>query len=511
MHHGDVKEGMMEMYGYDDQKRYYEPDYSDMSTADYMKAMAQRAHGNVEGEEQPYYGHGSFRQQAGSAPGQGAFLPLQSPGRKRAYADELREEIPDPKKERKEKREQRAKKEHKSPSGFFKRAAAVLMAAVLFGGVAGGMFYGIAGKRIKELDERQKTLTQAQPVTTAYAVNDGTTDSQSLDVSDIAASAMPSVVAITIKAIKEYPTYFGYYQEYETEGSGSGIIIGQTEEELLLVTNNHVVEGATKVSVAFIDQEICEASVKGTDKENDLAVIAVKLSEIPKVTLSEIKIARLGNSEELKVGQQVVAIGNALGYGQSVTTGIVSALNRYNRTNATPLIQVDAAINPGNSGGALLNMNGEVIGINSSKYASTDVEGVGYAIPITRAQEIIAELMHMPEHTPDPTNESEDRGYLGVKCSTVTEEASAAYGIPVGVIISGVTADSGAKEAGLAKNDVITSLDGIPMKTAEELTGYLESKKPGDKVEVTYEALSEDHYETRTVTVTLIEKPEEYN
>ena len=329
-----------------------------------------------------------------------------------------------------------------------------------------------------------------------------------MDVSTIAENVMPSVVAINISAIVEQQGMFGCTQQYEAEGSGSGIIIGENDSELLMVTNNHVVSDATTVNVTFADGESYEAQVKSTDSDTDLAIVVVKLSDIKESTMNQIKIATIGDSDSLKVGEQVVAIGNALGYGQSVTTGIVSAKDRTNSTNTTPLIQTDAAINPGNSGGALLNMKGEVIGINSSKYSDTTVEGMGYAIPITAVQDRLDDLMN--RQTREKVDESE-KGYLGISCATVSSDVSEAYGIPEGVLVTDVASKSAAEKAGIKANYVITKIDGQSISSAEELTEKLNYYAVGETVPITYEYLKDDAYVEKTVDVTLMENPNANN
>ena len=484
--------------------------FSELSTQEYMHAMQERARANVDGKTSSYGGYNPFGEQYT----EGTYSPLgYAKPTEESFNEKLaRDKAAEERKEAKAKaRAEKKKKRDGSGKRIAKRVCAVACAAALFGGIAGGVFYGIAGSKLKALDEKQQEIlgkTTYAPIATTAALPDGTEDSLDLDVADISAAVMPSVVAITIKQVQEVPNYWGYYEQYEAEGSGSGIILGQNDKELLIVTNNHVVEGADKVSVAFIDNEVYSAKVKGTDSENDLAVIEVNLSDISESTLSKIKAATIGNSDELKVGQQVVAIGNALGYGQSVTTGIVSAIGRMNSTNATPLIQVDAAINPGNSGGALLNMKGELIGINSSKYASTSVEGMGYAIPISQVYNIIEDLKSI--ETRDQVSDDE-RGYLGVNCGTVTDEISEAYGIPKGVMVSKVGKDSGAANAGIKKNDVITKVDGQSVKTMEELTERISTYRKGEKVQITYETLEGEDYVEKSVTVTLTDKPTEFN
>lgn len=400
----------------------------------------------------------------------------------------------------------------KGGASFWKKGAAIVVSAAIFGGVAGGTFNMIAGDKIQELSQVAEQTTEqteaaastSQIVTTeAIGLTQTSTIGNGMDVSAIAENVMPSVVAINISAIVEQQNFFGYVQQYEAEGSGSGIIIGENDSELLIVTNNHVVSDAKTVNVSFVDGESYEAKVKGTDSDNDLAIIVVDLKDISDSTMSQLKIATIGDSDSIKVGEQVVAIGNALGYGQSVTTGIVSAKDRANETNETPLIQTDAAINPGNSGGALLNMKGEVIGINSSKYSDTTVEGMGYAIPITAVQDNLDALMN--RETREKVDEKE-RGYLGISCGTVTSEISEAYGIPTGVLVTDVQSDGGAKKAGIKKNYVITKIDGQSVSTAEELTEKLSYYKAGETIPVTFQYLKDDSYIEKTVNVTLGEK-----
>lgn len=416
----------------------------------------------------------------------------------------------------------------KKSSGLFKKAVAFTVCGALFGGAAGGTFTLVDNYFNKSNDKEivQETeattdtvkeevteevsgkTTEESPVSipTTTTLSDGEIDSQSLDVSDIAENVMPSVVAITIKAVTEYDMgFFGGTYEYESEGSGSGIIIGTNEKELLIVTNNHVVSGAETVSVCFIDEQVYEANVKGTDSDNDLAIIAIDLAKISADTMASIKVATIGDSSEIKVGEQVVAIGNALGYGQSVTTGIVSAKDRVVSTNTTPLIQTDAAINPGNSGGALLNMRGEVIGINSSKYASTEVEGMGYAIPISEVESILEELMN--EETREKVPE-EKRGYLGIMCQTVDVTTSATFGIPSGVLISDFTEGSSAKAAGMEKNSIITKIGRQSIGSTDELTGYLEYYAAGEKIEITAMVNVDGEYVEKTYSVILGKQPE---
>lgn len=325
----------------------------------------------------------------------------------------------------------------------------------------------------------------------------------------MAENVMPSVVAITNKSVQEMQNYFSMFgmggqpQEQEVESSGSGIIVGQNNEELLIVTNNHVVEGADTLSAGFIDNQVYEAKIKGTDPDNDLAVIAVSLSDITEDTLSQIKAANVGNSDDLQVGEQVVAIGNALGYGQSVTTGIVSALNRKIDSSETSpeLIQTDAAINPGNSGGALLNMNGEVIGINSAKFASTEVEGMGYAIPISTASPIMEDLMNRT--TRDKVS-ADQASYLGIGGKDVSSEIEETYGIPRGVYVASVEEGGAADQAGITEKSVIVAFDGTKVSSMTELKAQMEYYAAGEQVSVTLKVPANNgEYEEKEVTVTL--------
>lgn len=343
------------------------------------------------------------------------------------------------------------------------------------------------------------------------------------DVTAIVQECMPSLVAITNVSIREVESFwgFGWYnmpQQREQTSTGTGIIIGQNDTELLIVTNNHVIAGATNLTVLFSVDEgkdgasAVEAQIKGTDASKDVGVIAVPLKDIPAETLSEIKVATIGDSSELKVGEQVVAIGNALGYGQSVTTGIISALNRevtlQNDDGSllnNSLIQTDAAINPGNSGGALLNMKGEVIGINEAKYSSEYVEGVGYAIPVSDVEGIIGDLKTM---TIRPEVDADKMGYLGINCQDVTEEISKQYDMPVGIYLKSVVSGCGADKAGLKKGDILTRFDGIGVSSYDSLRERLQYYEAGETVEVTVMSSENGEYVEKTVTVTLSSKEE---
>ena len=493
---------------YTQAQQYGSTYYGDMRTQEYMQAMAERAQQMSQGTE--HYYNNNYQQPNQNAYNYGQNNYYQN-GFQNADAEQPKAKVKKAKKQRVKKA-----KSPKTPHNkrtFWKKGVAVVASAAVFGGVAGGAFYGIAGNQIKKLDALTNTTTEVASTTSA-----ATTQSLSLtstasvgngmDVSTIAENVMPSVVAINISAIVEQQGMFGYTQQYEAEGSGSGIIIGENDSELLMVTNNHVVSDATTVNVTFADGESYEAQVKSTDSDTDLAIVVVKLSDIKESTMNQIKIATIGDSDSLKVGEQVVAIGNALGYGQSVTTGIVSAKDRTNSTNTTPLIQTDAAINPGNSGGALLNMKVEVIGINSSKYSDTTVEGMGYAIPITAVQDRLDDLMN--RQTREKVDESE-KGYLGISCATVSSDVSEAYGIPEGVLVTDVASKSAAEKAGIKANYVITKIDGQSISSAEELTEKLNYYAVGETVPITYEYLKDDAYVEKTVDVTLMENPNANN
>ena len=418
-----------------------------------------------------------------------------------------------------------------------KKGLTLSLCAVLAGGLAAGSFEGInkitGAATVEAANKDETTLTYAKSEKKADdsdAKSDDSKDAEqsttkgSLDVSDIAEEALPSIASITTKSVQEVQSYYGMYgmygyapqqQEQEVEGSGSGIIVGKNDDELLIATNYHVVSGADTLSVAFVDGNAVEASVKGFDEERDLAVVSVSLDDIDKDTMDAISVAKIGSSDDLKVGEQVVAIGNALGYGQSVTTGIVSAKNRRmdsdnntvtdgsdDSSNGVNLIQTDAAINPGNSGGALLNMEGEVVGINSAKLASTEVEGMGYSIAISDVTDILQNLMN--ETSRDKLDDSE-HGTIGIKCISVSSEAVQMYGIPAGVFVSEVTEGGAADKAGLKANSVITEFNGKTVSSADQLIEYLSYYEPGEEVELTVQVPKGTGYEEETIKVTLDE------
>ena len=422
-----------------------------------------------------------------------------------------------------------------------KKGLTLSLCAVLAGGLAAGSFEGVnklagwSGATTVEAasNKDETTLTYAKSekkdADTSDSKSDtgkdtGSTAKGNLDVSEIASEALPSIVSITTKSVQEVQNYFGMYgmygyapqqQEQEVEGSGSGIIVGKNDDELLIATNYHVVEGADTLSVAFTDGNAVEASVKGFDEERDLAVVSVSLDDVEDDTMDAVSIANIGSSDDLKVGEQVVAIGNALGYGQSVTTGIVSAKNRRmdsdnntvtdgsdDSSDGVNLIQTDAAINPGNSGGALLNMEGEVVGINSAKLASTEVEGMGYAIAISDVTDILQNLMN--ETSRDKLDDSE-HGVLGIEGSSVSSEAVQMYGIPAGVFVKKVTEGGAADKAGLKANSVITEFNGKTVSSIDQLMEYLSYYEPDEEVELTVQVPHGTSYKEETVKVTLDE------
>jgi serine protease Do len=422
-----------------------------------------------------------------------------------------------------------------------KKGLTLSLCAVLAGGLAAGSFEGVnklagwSGATTVEAasNKDETTLTYAKSekkdADTSDSKSDtgkdtGSTAKGNLDVSEIASEALPSIVSITTKSVQEVQNYFGMYgmygyapqqQEQEVEGSGSGIIVGKNDDELLIATNYHVVEGADTLSVAFTDGNAVEASVKGFDEERDLAVVSVSLDDVEDDTMDAISIAKIGSSDDLKVGEQVIAIGNALGYGQSVTTGIVSAKNRRmdsdnntvtdgsdDSSDGVNLIQTDAAINPGNSGGALLNMEGEVVGINSAKLASTEVEGMGYAIAISDVTDILQNLMN--ETSRDKLDDSE-HGVLGIEGSSVSSEAVQMYGIPAGVFVKKVTEGGAADKAGLKANSVITEFNGKTVSSINQLIEYLSYYEPDEEVELTVQVPHGTSYKEETVKVTLDE------
>ena len=410
------------------------------------------------------------------------------------------------------------KRERKGGGGMM----AFTIALSLVMGTAGG---ALGSSLVMRYNKEEVPQVSEQPVAETnvtqqtgqpYATPMTATTETGLSVKQISEMCMPSVVAITNKGEAEIRSFWGTFIK-ETEGSGSGVIVGKTDSELLIVTNYHVVSGSKELSVLFsyqeqmgnsADAEIVRGEIKDYDAAKDLAVVAVDLSSLSQETLDNIKVATIGDSNELALGDQVVAIGNALGYGQSVTTGIVSAVGRSVTTensadatgSANEYIQTDAAINPGNSGGAMFNMKGELVGINSAKVADTTVEGIGYAIPISDIKDDMESMMQ--RETRVMVEESE-RGYLGVSVSNVTNEINQAYDIPIGAYISSVTENSPAEKAGLQRGMVITELDGRAVRTREELVEYLGYYKAGETVSLTVKVRTEAGYEDRNISVTL--------
>ena len=395
---------------------------------------------------------------------------------------------------------QKDPKTSKPKKGYMKKVALVVGAAVLFGAVGGVTMQGtsyltgkLLGKNTKSTVGTTKTVSNAKLTTSTSTVTS--------DVSDIVENTLPSIVSITNMSVQEVQNFFGGTSQQESESAGSGIIISQNDSELLVVTNNHVVEGSDTLTVTFNDGNSVEAQIKGTDSARDLAVVAVPLDKISDDTMNAIKVATLGDSDSLKVGEPAVAIGNALGYGQSVTTGIVSATGRTIDGFDGEYIQTDAAINPGNSGGALLNANGEVIGINSAKINSSAVEGMGFAIPISDASDVIQNLMN--KETRSKVSD-EERGYLGIKGYDVSEEGVQMYNMPTGVYVKEVMSGGGAEKAGLTKGSIITGFEGSSISGMSSLQEQLQYYKAGEEVTLTVQIPDKNgEYTEKDIKVTL--------
>lgn len=437
----------------------------------------------------------------------------------------------------------------KKLNGQGRKFGTVVATAVVFGLVASAVFQGTnyvgsklnpQGKKSVQVQSTQ-TISQNKSSDSEESVSGSTEGTSS--VSQVAKNAMPSIVSIVGVSVQEIPQiyqYFGYGQQQETQSSGSGIIVGQNDTELLITTNNHVVSGTNSLTVCFTNQDgsavtgngdvektsaegesgstnqdgqdssldevqsgAVSAQIKGTDADNDLAVISVKLEDIPEDVLSEIKVATIGDSDSLQMGEQVVAIGNALGYGQSVTSGYVSALNRQVSSDDTDgtFIQTDAAINPGNSGGALLNMKGELIGINSAKIASDEVEGMGFAIPISKAEPILDEMMN--QETRYKVEDEDKAAYIGITCENVTSDVNQMYGIPQGVYVDTVVEGGPAEKAGIKKGDVITKIDGTAIDAYKDLVDRLEYYEAGETVELEVYRAQDGEYNAQKISVTL--------
>lgn len=423
-------------------------------------------------------------------------------------------------------KQKRPKKERKK-GGFGEKLAKCVAIALVFGLVGGSVFAGtnyavgrLTGSNttqtanVKEQEEEETThLKQSAKDSSGKDAVD-TTDTSSTatsvsDVSGIVSEVMPSIVAITNMSEQQYENFFGQTGTRESESAGSGIIVSQDDDYLYIATNNHVVEGATTLTVQFIDDSTASAEVKGTAASSDLAVVQVAKSSMQQDTLSQVKVATLGDSDSLQVGEGAIAIGNALGYGQSVTTGVISAVNRsvsmQDETTSeeitNELLQTDAAINPGNSGGALLNMKGEVIGINEMKYSDTQVEGMGYSIPISKAAPIIDRLISRQA--------ADSASYIGINGVNVTSQIASAYKMPIGIYVAQVVSGSPSEQAGILQGDIITQFDGTDVKTMSDLKDTLEYYAPGTQVEVTVQRPANGQYTEQTVTVTLGTKPQQ--
>lgn len=405
--------------------------------------------------------------------------------------------------------------------GFGKKIVKATALGLTFGLVSGAAFTGVTQVSNKLLGTNEKTeqstntstgksLSTSEGIVDSTAVSTATTVT---DVSDVVDNVMPAIVQVSVMTVTEYQNWFGQTGQYESAAAGSGIIISQDEDYLYIATNNHVVADASELTITFFDDTAVEAEIQGTDADSDLAVVKVKIKDIDSETLSNIKVATIGSSEDLEVGSSAIVIGNALGYGQSVTTGVVSAVNRevsfedeYGGYISNELIQTDAAVNPGNSGGALLNMNGEVIGVVSAKYSDTDVEGMGYAIPITQASEIITSLMNGESVTSADESNDGSGAFFGINGVDINEATAQQYDMPSGVYVTQVIRGSGAEDAGIKKGDVIIEMKGQSVTSMEEVKSILAGCKPGDTVTVKIAREGLTGYKEAEFEVTLTEK-----
>ncbi len=490
---------------------YYEK--KEEENADSQRTYTTGSYGNTQPEDQAYAGSPRINTENQAYSGSQGYT--ENPGytdNQGYHAESSRQNFykaPDAsaKKEKKKKKFSGMKKQHGFGMTIIKCAAV----AVVFGLVSSTVFYGTGIAFQRTIGGSRSAAVTTDHDSSGTAINNGSLSTTNVstattvtDVSDIVDNVMPSIVSITNMGQVE-ADFFGRRFQQDTSSAGSGIIIGQTEEEIYVATNNHVVANSNQLTVNFIDDQQVTAEIKGTDASTDLAVLSVKVKDIPTDTMDKIKVATLGKSDDIKVGESVVAIGNALGYGQSVTTGVISALDREvtvqdENTGAAitnKLLQTDAAINPGNSGGALLNMNGEVIGINSVKYSDTQVEGMGYSIPISPAQPIIDSLI--TRELVDESNSS----FLGVAGQDVTTELSKSFGMPEGLYITMVTENSAAAQAGIQKGDVITKFDDRAIKSQEGLQDIMQYYAAGTQVEVTLQTNENGEWKEKVVTVTL--------
>jgi len=380
----------------------------------------------------------------------------------------------------------------KKKRGLFKKMIALVLSGLLFGSTASAAFYGVSTLFPEKEKTSKPTIAPSSVITQEYGASN--------TVSQIAQNAMPSVVSITTLSVQQVEYFFFGRREIEYESCGSGIIIGQNENDLILVTNYHVVEESKTITCTFIDDESVEARVEDYEEDMDIAILSIPLSDVEDETLSQIKVAVLGDSDSLVIGEPVIAVGNALGFGQSVTSGIISAIGREIDILDIPMLQTDAAINPGNSGGALLNYKGEVVGINTAKASRENVEGIGWVIPISEVKERLELMMRQIDKRPKDESEM---GSLGIQCMDVNDLAQELYGIPAGVCIMSVEEDGPAAKAGLQKGDIITEVGSVPVQSNEDLYDVLLRHKAGESVLVTYRRLEDGEYVSRTIFVVL--------
>ncbi len=482
---------------------------------------------NVAAQGNPPYGAGSYQHNANAGTGYGPYSGRYQHQGSYQNSYQYGNAYPNDYAQQSKAKEKKKEKREKSGSGYFKKALASISFGIFFGLFAGLGFYivqsvtGNTAKADTEITvEKEQAVQETQEAVSESVKQEETKETASgikqtdtittvvSDVSDVVTEVMPSIVSIN-NHYTETMSYFGQSMTSEADASGSGIIVGENDTELLIVTNYHVIGGADKLTVQFVEGSEAEAFVKGMDSDMDLAVIAVPIKDIPSSTIDAIAVATLGDSDSLTVGEPAIAIGNSLGYGQSVTTGVISALDRnieLSDGSEGTFIQTDAAINPGNSGGALLNIKGEVVGINSNKIGGSVVEGMGYAIPISAANPIIAELML--KETKSKVAE-EERGYLGISGISVTEEVSQSYGMPEGVYIAQVYDNTAAAAAGLQKGEIITEFNGEQISSMDELQRELEFYAKGDVVDVTVMTAEAGGYHSRTVQLTLGNKVQE--